>query len=335
LTTDGIGKNAAIESNNAYEVFNYFFGEIPFHKINLSQQPQASFASSWPTLIFLPFTTFFDESVRQRLFEPAIGLRTYGEWEFYNERVASHEMAHQWWGHSVMTASYHDEWLNEGFATYSEALYRQVAKGVDDFKEYMQRLRQQVFSDIGGGKSLAELGSIWLGSRLSSLEVPQGEYLIYVKGAYVLHMLRMMLFDYNKKSDERFIKMMKDYVRAYTGKIATTEDFKKTVEKHFGEDMDWFFDQWVYGTEIPIYRFDCNIEQSSSEYFLTITAQQSGVPNDFKMPVPFILNFGNDHAVVHLDITGSDMIVKRFHLPQEPVSIDANPWCAVLCSIVQ
>jgi hypothetical protein len=335
LTTDGIGKNAAIESRNAYEVFHHFFGDIPIREIKISQQPQVSFAASWPTLIFLPFTAFYDESVRQRLFEPVIGLRWYGEWESYHEGVASHEMAHQWWAHSVMTSSYHDTWLNEGFATYSEALHLQVTKGIGDFKKYMRTLRRQVFSDVGGGVSLAELGPVWLGRRLSSLDIPQGYYLIYVKGAYILHMLRMMLFDYDEKSDERFIKMMKDYVSTYTGKIATTSDFKKIVEKHFGRSMDWFFDQWVYGTEIPIYSFDYDIERAGDDYFLTIYAQQSEVSPSFEMPVPLVVNFRTGHAVVHLTLKGNQAIARQFHLPHEPVSIEPNPWNAVLCTIAR
>ncbi len=333
LTPEGIGKNAAVESRNAYEVFHHFFGEIPIHKISISQQPQVSFAASWPTLIFLPFTAFYDESVRQRLFEPFIGLRKFGEWESYHEGVASHEMAHQWWAHSVMTSSYHDAWLNEGFATYSEALHLQVTKGTDDFKRYMRDLRRQVFSDVGGGTSLAELGPVWLGLRLSSLEVPQGYYLIYVKGAYILHMLRMMLFDYDRKSDERFISMMKDYVRTYTGKVATTNDFKKIVEKHFNEDMDWFFEQWVYGTEIPIYSFDYDVEEAGGDYFLTISARQSDVSKSFRISIPFVVNFRSGHAVVHVSMQGNETVARQFHLPQEPVSIEANPWNAVLCTI--
>jgi len=335
LTTAGIGKNAAIESRNAYEVFHHFFGDIPISNINISQQPQVSFGASWPTLIFLPFTAFFDESVRQRLFEPVIGLRWYGEWESYHEGIASHEMAHQWWAHSVMTSSYHDTWLNEGFATYSEALYLQVTKGTDDFKKYLRTLWRQIFSDVGQGKSLAELGPVWLGIRLSSFDTPQGHYLIYVKGAYILHMLRMMLFDYDKKSDERFISMMKDYVHTYTGRIATTLDFKEIVEKHFGRNMDWFFDQWVYGTEIPVYEFKYAVEETDGEYFLTIYVQQSGVSPSFEMPIPFLVNFEEEHAVVKVVAKGTNIIAKKFHLPQKPLSIEANPLSAVLCVIAE
>jgi hypothetical protein len=335
LTTDGIGKNAAIESRNAYEVFHHFFGDIPIRSINISQQPQVSFGASWPTLIFLPFTAFFDESVRQRLFEPVIGLRWYGEWESYHEGIVSHEMAHQWWAHSVMTASYHDTWLNEGFATYSEALHLFVTKGMDAFKKYMRMLRRQVFSEVGGGKSLSDLGPISMGIRLSSFDAPQGHYLIYVKGAYVLHMLRMMLLDYDKKSDERFINMMKDYVQVYTGKVVTTLDFKNVVEKHFGRSMDWFFDQWVYGTEIPVYEFKYDVEETGGEYYLTIYVQQSGVSPRFEMPVPFLVNFEEEHAVVKVVAKGTNITAKKFHLPRKPVSIEANPLNAVLCAIVE
>ncbi len=334
LTTDHIGRNAAVESRNAYGVFAHFFGEIPIREINVSQQPQTSFAASWPTLIFLPYTAFFDVSIRQRLFEPVIGLRQYATWESYHEGVASHEIAHQWWGHSVMTGSYHDTWLDEGFATYSEGLHLQVTEGVESFKRYMKTLYEQVLSDVGDGVSLSDLGPIWLGERLSSLDIPRGKYLIYAKGAYVLHMLRMMMMDYDSKSDDRFITMMRDYVRTYTGKIVTTDDFRNLVEKHIGMDMGWFFDQWVYGTDIPIYRFDYDVEEKEGYYLLTIYAQQSDVDPAFEMPVPFVVNFRDGHSVVHVNIKGLRAIGKKFRLPQKPTSVVPNPWNAVLCTVV-
>jgi aminopeptidase N len=335
LTTDRIGKNAAVESRNAYGVFAHFFGDIPIRRINISQQPEASFAASWPTLIFLPYTAFFDESVRQRLFEPVVGLGRYASLESYHEGVASHEIAHQWWGHSVMTASYHDEWLNEGFATYSEGIHLQLTKGVESFKKYMKILWEQVLSDVGGGVSLSDLGPIWLGERLSSLDIPQGKYSIYAKGAYVLHMLRMMMMDYESKSDERFITMMKDYVRTYSGKVVTTNDFRNIVEKHMDKDMAWFFNQWVYGAEIPIYRFDYDVVEEDGHYLLTIYAQQSDVAPSFEMPVPFVVKFKDGHSVVHVNVKGLRAVGKKFRLPQKPISVEPNPWNAVLCTVVE
>jgi hypothetical protein len=328
LTTDRIGKNAAIESRNAYEVYCHFFGEIPIREIKVSQQPQMSFAQSWPTLIYLPFTAFWDFSIKERL-----GLLS-GEVSVMSfETIASHEIAHQWWGNTVMRDSYHDEWLTEGFATYSSALYLQATEGTDRFRDYMNIQRRQVLAKAEKDRSYSDLGPIWLGQRLNSLDFPGGRRLIYAKGAYVLHMLRMLLFDYEKKSDERFINMMKDYVATYSGRIVTTHDLQVIVEKHFDQDMGWFFDQWVYGTEIPVYSLRYDVEETGGEYYLTIHARQSGVSPSFRMPVPFLVNFEKEHAVVKFVIEGSDAVAKKFHLPQRPRSIEPNPWNAVLCTI--
>ena len=330
LTTDRLGKNAAIESRNAYEIFAHFFGEIPLRKLKVSQQPQMSFAQSWPTLIYLPFTAFWDESLKERL-----GL-VRGEASVMSyETLASHEIAHQWWGNTLFRSSYHDEWLLEGFATYSAALYLQLAEGTDRFKDYMRIQRQQVLAKADKGRSYNDLGPIWLGDRLNSLDFPVGRRLIYSKGAYVLHMLRMMMMDYDSKSDERFTTMMKDYVKTYTGKVVTTDDFKYLVEKHMGMEMDWFFDQWVYGTEMPIYRFDYDVEEEDGHYLLTIYAQQSNVASSFEMPVPFVVNFKNGHSVVHVNVKGLRAIGRKFRLPQKPISVEPNPWNAVLCTVVE
>ena len=330
LTTDRIGKNAAIESRNAYEVYCHFFGEIPIREIKVSQQPQMSFAQSWPTLIYLPFTAFWDSSIKERLglLSGEVAVMSY-------ETIASHEIAHQWWGNTVMHDSYHDEWLIEGFATYSSALYLQATEGTDRFKDYMNIQRRQVLAKAEKDGSHSDLGPIWLGQRLNSLDFPNGRRLIYAKGAYVLHMLRMLLFDYEKKSDERFIDMMRDYVATYRGRVVTTYDLQVMVEKHFDQDMDWFFSQWVYGTEIPVYGFRYDVEEIDGEYYLTIYARQSGVSPSFRMPVPFLVNFEKEHAVVKVLIEGSDTIAKKFHLPQKPKSIEPNPWNAVLCTIAE
>jgi hypothetical protein len=329
LTTEGMGKNAAIESRNAYEVYTHFFGEIPIRAITVSQQPQGYFGQSWPTLVFLPYTAFFDESLKERL-----GLIQSDRSVMWFETLASHEIAHQWWGHTVLTNSYHDIWLEEGFATYSAALYVQTTEGTERFKEYMKMLQEQVFAKTDKGSSANALGPIWLGERLGSFDTPLGMRLLYAKGAYVLHMLRMMLFDYDKKSDDRFIAMMKEYVNTYSGKIASTEDFKKIVEKYFDEDMDWFFDQWVYGTEVPFYTFDYQVEAGDGgNYLLTVNVEQKGVTQSFKMPLRLVINFENGHAVVGMFLEGPGVIQKQFRLPDKPISIVPNPWHGVLCVI--
>ena len=332
LTTDNMSKTAAIECGNAYEVYRHFFGPSLYTHVIVSQQPYVSFGQSWPGLIYLPFTSFFRKSVRERLLSFDLGL-LHRE-EMFHDGLIAHEMAHQWWGHTVMTNSYRDTWLEEGFATYSEALYIQSAEGIDDYKAYLEQERTILLSEAAGNIRLNDLGPICLGSRLASFEHPQGYRLIYSKGAYVLHMLRMMLFDFNNKSDERFIAMMKDFVRQYTGRIATTTNFRHVVENHFGQSMKWFFDQWVYGTDIPVYHVDHTVDETDGGFLLTVTVQQRDVADDFQMPLPILVHFKNGYATVFVQIIGKDPVTRQYRLPQKPEKIEINPWNAVLCEIV-
>jgi len=89
------------------------------------------------------------------------------------------------------------------------------------------------------------------------------QFLVYPKGAYILHMIRMMMYD-QRTGDTKFQAMMKDFVQTHFNKDVSTEDFKHIIEKHITPamnvdhtgKMDWFFNEYVYGTEMPSYRFD-------------------------------------------------------------------------------
>jgi len=329
LTADGVGLNAAVESRNAFETCVRFFGRIPVSRITVSQQPQMNFGQSWPSLIYLPYTAFFSESLKDRL-----GLTSTAESELWCETLAAHEIAHQWWGHTVIVDSYRDEWLSEGFATYSAALYIQATAGSKCFKDYMGSLQERILKKVEKGRRATQLGPICLGARLNSIDDDHLYLLIYTKGSFVLHMLRMMLFDYSRKTDDRFISMMKEYVSASSGRSTGTEDFKRIVDKHFGEDMNWFFDQWVYGTEVPIYKSSHTVTRTDEgKYVLSITVEQQGVSPSFKMPVPVLISFKEGHAVVRMPVIGSQPVTKQYTFEDEPKAIELNPLFAVLCEI--
>lgn len=329
LNTTRLAKNAAIESLNAFKIFTHFFGEIPFKSISVSQQPAGSRGQSWPTLIYPPFDSFFSQWTREKL-----GLViTEGDQLFYDE-VAAHEIAHQWWGHMVGYNTYHDQWLSEGFATYSAGLYFQLTEGNDKFFDFLKLQRDRVLAKTERERRATELGPIWLGIRLRSFESPDAFRLVFSKGAYVLHMLRMMLFDHQRKSDERFIAMMKDYLKTHFKSTASTESFKAVAERHLGEDLDWFFDQWVYGTEVPTYRFDHLVEPTpDGKYSLTLKVTQEGVSGSFHMPIPFVVNYEQGHSVGKLEVQGSTTRQKTVILPIKPKSIVFNPWLSVLCEV--
>ncbi len=327
LTTKKMTKDAAIQGLNAYNIFTHYFGEIPFNNLVISQQPAGSYGQGWPTLIYLPFTALLKPSVRERL-----GLVSE---EFY-ETVVSHEVAHQWWGHIVSAETYHDLWLEEGFAQYSAAIYTLSTEGEGAFVEFMKNRRDDIVKEVRGGDRRTDVGPICLGQRLDTIENPDNSYLIYDKGAFILHMLRMMLYDYRNSSDEKFIDMMKEFVSTYFNQNASTQDFQEITEKHFGRNMDWFFDQWVFGTDVPSYTFQFIINPSTDgKYILTLEARQSNVSPDFQMPLPFMIHFENGFQVVNIALKGEETVRRMFKVPLEPVKITPNPWESVLAEEIE
>jgi aminopeptidase N len=135
-----------------------------------------------------------------------------------------------------------------------------------------------------------------------------------------------------KEGDDRFRATMHDFLASYSLQAATTEDFKAIVEKHMSPQMDlegnhkmdWFFNQYVYGTELPAYHFENQVTQNSDgTSAVHVKLTQSGVSPNFRMPVPLYLEFA-DGKVMRLGsvtITGSKTIDRTVQLPKMPAPV--------------
>lgn len=214
---------------------------------------------------FMPYLAFVDGTQRNQLLGTQTAMDTF--WRY----VAPHEISHQWWGHVIGWDSYHDQWMSEGFAEFSASLYVQYTRGNEKFIDFWEDLRRQIVqsSPVTKERKPYTIGPVTMGYRLNNGKNGNriAQSLIYPKGAYILHMLRMMMYDQRNGGDLRFQTMMKDFVQTHFNQAVSTEDFKRIVEKHMtpqmnvNEDgsMNWFFDQWVYGTEVPSYQFEYTI----------------------------------------------------------------------------
>ena len=239
-------KHAAGLSFQAFRLFEFLFGPLPYKTVSITEQPVRGYGQSWPNLVFLPYDSLLDATTRNSL-----GLQDSGEAREFYSLVAVHEMAHQWWGHLVGWKTYHDQWLSEGIAEFASGMYlrqfepKQVGGFWNMKRTYLLSKNQYGFRPV-------DAGPIWLNTQDTT--VPAS--LIYSKGAYVMEMLRTIMYDPKLKNpDGRFITMMHDFVASYAGQNASTDDFRKIVEKHTGEPMQWFFNQWIYGMAIPDIRF--------------------------------------------------------------------------------
>ncbi|HXG67612.1 MAG TPA: carboxypeptidase regulatory-like domain-containing protein [Blastocatellia bacterium] len=337
LTPTRLLDNAMVEAQYSMRLFTHWFGEAPYGRIAITQQPQAFFGQSWPTLVYLPIIAFFDSTQRWML----MGRNEARLTEFIQE-VTPHEVAHQWWGHIVGWASYHDQWLSEGFADFSAGVYLQAVEGKPDrYLKFLERWRERILTKNQWGRRPNDAGPIWMGLRLNTYKTA-GAYssLVYPKGGYILHMLRMMMQD-PKTGDERFIEMMRDFVKTHYNQNASTESFKRTAEKYMTKTMDvdqngrldWFFSQWVYGIEVPSYKFEYKLTpESGSKVLLTARLTQSGVSESFIMLVPIYLDF--DGKVVRLGqvtINGNSTSQEiKVRLPQKPKRVLINAYHDVL-----
>jgi aminopeptidase N len=144
-----------------------------------------------------------------------------------------------------------------------------------------------------------------MGQRIHSSQTDAASYqdLIYSKGGFVLQMLRMQMNNPREADpDHAFKEMMQDYCKTFDNKPASTEDFKLIVERHMtrpmdldgNKKMDWFFNQYVYGTGIPQYNFHATT-QATPDGKTRITGQlvRTGVPEGWKDDVPIYAHVGD------------------------------------------
>lgn len=294
MSTSGMANSMLADTQNATRVYNLYFGKLPFTRLALTQQPAANFGQAWPTLIYMPFTAFMDSTQRYM----ASGFNSAFAGNNFFQYVAPHEIAHQWWGHMVGWKSYRDQWMSEGFAEFSVSLYIQhVLRDEKKFLTFWNSQRDQITQARPQTRDIKPytVGPVTQGFRLNSGKTPAAyQFLVYPKGAYILHMLRQLMSDSGQDSD--FMKMMQDFIKSHYNQDVSTEDLKRTVEKHMTKQMDvdkngsmdWFFNQWVYGTEIPSYKFEYQITGDTISGRVT----QSGVSKDFRMPVPVYIDLG-------------------------------------------
>ena len=275
-------------------------------------------------MIFLPYLAFLDGTQRQRL-----GFNRSAK--DFVDNVGYHEFAHQWWGHLVGAATYRDQWLEEGFAEFSAALAAQHTQGWAAYDHFWGEARKNIVEKYpGNAMPHYQAGPITQGWRLYTQRTPSApQAMIYAKGGYVLHMLRMLMREGNgANADDRFIAMMKDYTATYGGKLATTADFKRIVEKHrvpalnaTGDGkVDWFFDQWVYGTEVPRYAADLALAPDGDSWHVTGKVAQQGVSPTFRALVPVYLEFDKVEKVrvAMLPLTGEATKPVDLKLPALP-----------------
>lgn len=320
LFSRNMDKDVAVDIAKSMSFFRKVFGDYPVKRFYATEIPY-SHGQAFPGLIHLSWLTFLNKNE-----------------EGYNQIFRAHEVAHQWWGMGVDYKTYHDRWLSEGIAQFAGLWYMQ--QKLEDPEKYYKTLEKWGKEIMNNRKFLfttgQEAGPIWLGNRTHSSATP-GDYnlIIYKKGAWVMHMLRMMMMDLETRSDSLFIAMMRDFYQTYLYQSASTEDFRKTVEKHSDQDMQWFFNQWIDSVGVPTYKYSYKIDElSDGKYSLKLRVRQEEVSADFQMPVLLKIEFGkNAERLERLLVTGTQSDFEFLDLDRKPKDIQFNALESVLCKV--
>jgi len=332
LNTLEMMKKVHAEAEAAVNIYSVCFGTLPYNHIAITQQPFYDFGQAWPTLIFMPITAFLPSIQRQ-----IMGMNDGFYARSFFQLVCAHEVAHQWWGHWVGFSNYRDHWLSEGLAVFSSSLFAQKVYGVGTMNDYWEELKEQLTRSNRKGTRPIDMGGLDMGYRLDTGKTgAASQAVIYGKGGYILHMLRMMMWN-PKEGDTRFLSMLKGLVTTYANDFLTTDDFQAQVEKQMtpqmnlrGDNkMDWFFEQWVRGTLMPRYAIDYQITQGDDgKPMAELKIKQSQVIDDFVMLVPVYAQFGE--KILRL---GQVRIKGNTETPLMSIPLPEKPKKLLLCAM--
>jgi aminopeptidase N len=154
----------------------------------------------------------------------------------------------------------------------------------------------------------------------------------YHKAPLVLHMLRMLL-RYKTQNDDLFVKVLRDFVHEYSGKAASTADFQRVLERDAPGDWSWYFDAWIYGGDIPSYRWSSDVKQAEGGYDVTISVDRRGVPADFMTIIPIRVDFDGGTAGYLYMINKQDKESITRKVPKRPKNVVFAPDNSLLANI--
>jgi len=313
----------ASEITAALEFMSAHFGPPPLKTLTVSPIPGA-FGQGFPGLLYLSTISYLNPAER-----PA-SVRSEDQQIFYSEILSAHETAHQWWGNVVTSAGYQDDWIMEALANYSALLFLEKRKGAQALESVMAAYKNRLLAKTDDGRRMDSAGPLIWGIRLENSRVPGAwRTIIYDKGSWVMHMLRC------RTGDDRFLAMLGELRRRYQYRGITTEQFRQFAAQYLpprspDPQLEAFFDQWVYGTGIPTFRFNHSVRGKAPALRISGTVTQTDADEDFSVFVPIEVQFGKARSVTHWVRTAAGPVAFSLTVRQAPAKILLDPANTVL-----
>jgi hypothetical protein len=211
--------------------------------------------------------------------------------ERVNYRLLASAIAHQWWGVSISPTGRDDWWLNAGFARYSEARYIENAAGPAGLEEAVK--------DMSVGALAYDTVPLSSAGKLDMFS-PEFQSLVTDKGAMILHMLRWVL------GDQKFDKTMRDFFGKFAGKPASLDDFREVAEHNYGDQLTWFFSQWLDSTGAPEFKTKYTVYRLGNNKGFRIVGDITQDLDLFRMPVDLRIDTDGKTESKRIEVVGTN-----------------------------
>lgn len=343
-TTQHSNSTKIFHWKNSYPIANYLIS-IAVSNYQLFQDYwKYNDSDSMPIMNFIYPESFTDENInRLKKVKTMLNIFSdkFGIYPFYNEKyghaqfgwgggmehqtctsiggfgddLLAHELMHQWFGDMITCKTWADIWLNEGFASYGEAIYLQETEGLQGYKNLID-----YFMDVAKTAS----GSVFV-EDVSTVNSIFNYSRSYAKGAVILHMLRGVL------GDDLFFEGMKNYANSiHQYGNASTADFQQIMEDVSKMDLNNFFNQWIYGYSFPTISSNLKWKKLDNDYVynLVISQNANDKPAYFSTPIECQLKFANGNdTIIKVEIDQQNNLF-HFNLKNKisQVIIDPNNW---------
>jgi tetratricopeptide (TPR) repeat protein len=292
-------------TNTAVQEFTYFvtlYGSPLSQRLNVVELPGDTVPYAWAPEI-------------AALASPSITEKT-------NYRLLANATAHQWWGASVSPASKDDWWLVDGFSRYSEAMYVENAAGPAGLEEAVK--------DMSVGALAYDTVPLSSASKLDPFST-EFQSLVTDKGAMILHMLRWVM------GEDKYLKTMREFAETYAGKSATMDDFRAIAEKNYGDQLTWFFSQWLDSTGAPEFKLKYTVYRLGGSNAKNQSPKEDKAPGFrvtgeiaqdldlFRMPVDLRIDTDGKTEDKKIEVVGTNSAfsVETFGRPRR-ISVDPD-----------
>jgi tetratricopeptide (TPR) repeat protein len=277
----------------AIKEFTYYvtlYGPAPSTTLRVVELPDDTVPMTWATDV---------AAIASRAVTPKV-----------NYRLLANSIAHQWWGVSVSPASRTDWWLCDGFARYSEALYIEQAAGPAALEEAVK--------DMSVGALSYDTVPLGSAAKLDMFS-PEFQSLETDKGAMILHMLRWVM------GDQKFNQTMRTFATNFAGKSATAADFQALAEQIYGDQLRWFFTQWLDSTGAPQFNAKYTIYRLGDNKGFRVVGQITQDLDLFRMPIDLRIDTDGKTEDKRIDVVGTNSAfsIETFGRPRK-ITVDPN-----------